>query len=305
MNILIIGASGFVANSLIRRLSKQKEMRVLAVSRNIETVFNEFKNLENLSVQKFNFVHDNPAELNFSPEVVINLSSVQPSSNKVQWQDFLEGNIDTVSSIVNYAKNEDIKKIIHFSTSSVYAPSQSPINDQTVPQPNTYYGLSKLTGENLLRISKLRNEFTSDACVLRFPSIYGDLHQAGIIHTYFSLASRNKDIELFYEGKSIRNIIFVEDVIDIVLTLLNSNSIQDFEIYNLGSKNELTTYEISKFIIEELDSLSNLIPLKSPEISKQDVIIDVERFSRNYNYEPNLIEESLTRYIKSKDRNPI
>ena len=300
MNILIIGASGFVANCLIKRLSNRKDLRILAVSRNIGHVAEEFNDSENVFFQKFDFLNDDPSKFDFSSDVVINLMSQQPSSDQISWQNYIEGNVKTVSSLLDTIKIQNVGKIIQFSTSSVYSSSQSPINDLTEPQPDNYYGLSKFMGESLLKISKSRNEFISDTCILRFPSIYGDIHHAGLVHTFYSLARSNQDIELFNEGKSIRNIIYIEDVIDIVELLINKDLINDFEVFNLGSKNHLSTYEIAKIVVDELNSSSKLIPIKSSSSTSQDVIINVEKFSKCYNYEPQDIERSLKRYIKSK-----
>ena len=143
MNILIIGASGFVANCLIKRLSNRKDLRILAVSRNIGHVAEEFNDSENVFFQKFDFLNDDPSKFDFSSDVVINLMSQQPSSDQISWQNYIEGNVKTVSSLLDTIKIQNVGKIIQFSTSSVYSSSQSPINDLTEPQPDNYYGLSK------------------------------------------------------------------------------------------------------------------------------------------------------------------
>lgn len=300
MKVLIIGASGFVGNSLLKRFKGNENLEVLAVSRNIERVSKEFKGSKNISFLKFDFCTNNHSELHFSPNIIINLSSTQPYSNQMTWDDFLDGNVSTINSLVDYAKSKKIEKIIHLSTSSVFSPNQSPIEEDTTPSPDNYYGLSKLLGENLLRISRLRSEFESSVVVLRFPSIYGELHHAGLIHTYFTLASENRDIDLFFEGKNLRNIIFIDDVVDILEILLANKDTESFGAYNLGSKNHLTTYEIASLIIKELDSSSKLIPVKSKDSINQNVIIDVESFSKRYNYQAKRIEDSLKKYIKSK-----
>ena len=82
--------------------------------------------------------------------------------------------------------------------------------------------------------------------------------------------------------------------------MINKDLINDFEVFNLGSKNHLSTYEIAKIVVDELNSSSKLIPIKSSSSTSQDVIINVEKFSKCYNYEPQDIERSLKRYIKSK-----
>ncbi len=303
MYILVIGASGFVGNSLLRRLNGFENIEVKAVSRDIKKVSGDFKDSKNISFQKFDLCNDNFSKLDFSPNIIINLSSTQPSSDNLAWGDFLEGNVSSVSSLVDYARSKKIEKIIHLSTSSVFSPSQSPINKDTLPSPDNYYGLSKLLGENLLRISRLRNEFDTSIVVLRFPSIYGDLHHAGLVHTYYTLAKEDQNIELFFEGKSLRNIIFIDDVIDILEIFINAKDTKAYSAYNLGSRNHLTTYEIASSIKKELNSKSKLIPLKSKDSENQNVIIQVENFAKRYNYEAKLIEDSLKLYIKSKNSN--
>ena len=93
--------------------------------------------------------------------------------------------------------NKDIDRLIYISTTTVNL-----VNG--VPNPNNYYGLSKALGERFIKINK--NHFTQCA-IIRFPSVMGVNHHAGIIHDLRVWIEDEKNIDLYDLGKKYRNII--------------------------------------------------------------------------------------------------
>ena len=92
---------------------------------------------------------------------------------------------------------------------------------------------------------------------LRFPAIYGKNHLGGIVHTLKEEAINNKKIELYGEGKYLRNILYVQDAVDAIVLALESN-IQGYSLFNIGAKSSLSVLEIAQELIKLLDSESKI-----------------------------------------------
>ena len=95
------------------------------------------------------------------------------------------------------------------------------IDEDSYTLPKNYYGLTKLIGENLLKNFRLFNLNIKQFTVIRFPSVFGKKHKGGIIDILFNLANKNKNILLFNNGLTIRNIIYIDNVM-VVLLVLNT-----------------------------------------------------------------------------------
>ena len=66
-------------------------------------------------------------------------------------------------------EQSSVKKVIYLSSISVYGSSDSLIDESVEPNPNSFYGISKLEGEN--QIIPLQN--TRDVYILRSGNVYG------------------------------------------------------------------------------------------------------------------------------------
>ena len=130
-----------------------------------------------------------------------------------------------------------------------------------MPQPKNFYGLSKVLAENFLRISN--NNF-DQVSIIRFPSVIGFNHQAGIVHDFRTWAENHEDIELFDLGETYRNVIHVDDAVNSIMKVIETQTKQlaRFEIFNAGSLNSITMYELAKLIITLTDSNSRIIKKK-------------------------------------------
>lgn len=72
------------------------------------------------------------------------------------------------ASVVDAIDESDVSKVIYMSSMTIYGSNNDLINEQTVPEPLTYYGVSKLKGEkHFLRLNKLQ------PYILRLGNVYG------------------------------------------------------------------------------------------------------------------------------------
>ena len=152
MNIAITGADGFIGSHLVEKLSKKHN--VLAI-----TYYNSFSNLgwlEN-SNAKFKVLSGDVNDPFFLEkafkgiDVVFNLAALIaiPYSYRAPYSYFFTNAIGTLN-VLNAAKINRVKKVIHTSTSEVYGNAkQFPITEEALTMGNSPYSASKIAADQI------------------------------------------------------------------------------------------------------------------------------------------------------------
>jgi nucleoside-diphosphate-sugar epimerase len=147
MKILITGSNGYIGNHLTSRLLKKKEVKVVGINRSKSTCTN--KNFTNI---KFDICNDKWTSLiHNNIDVVIYLAQSD------QYRNFPEGansmisvNAQGVLQTAQWAMNNNVKKFIYASTGNVYKSKKTLIHENYICEPASFYGVSKLCGENII-----------------------------------------------------------------------------------------------------------------------------------------------------------
>jgi len=276
--ILVTGATGFVGTTLVEKLLEAGN-EIIPIGRNIKS-------------WNTSFIRDNLLELDFTIDNLPDLdeidcacllASVQPYSSN-EWDRYYEVNS---KQILHFLDN-NIKRIIYISTTSI-----NQVNG--IPQPKNFYGLSKILAENLLRISK--NNF-DQVSIIRFPSVIGFNHQAGIAYDMRTWAENHKDIELFDFGKTYRNLIHVDDAVNAIMRIIkiSAKKLDRFEIFDVGSSNSMTMYKLAQLIITLTNSNSKIIKSKKASVG-EDVFVDNSKAMTLLGFVPKSVEESIAKYL--------
>lgn len=155
IRILITGANSFVGTNVERWLLSYPEVFEVDT---IDTLNNVWKNAD---FSKYDVVFHVAGIAHVNPK-----PSLAPLYYKV--------NRDLTIEIAKWSKSNGVKQFIFMSSKIVYHANKSlksdVVNINTIPNPNDFYGDSKLQAENGLR--DLASE-TFKVCILRPPMIYG------------------------------------------------------------------------------------------------------------------------------------
>jgi len=124
-----------------------------------------------------------------------------------------------------------------------------------IPTPEDYptkpispYGVSKLSSEEYLYYySKVHN---IKGTILRYSNVYGPRQgvsgEGGVVSVFVKRVLNGGEMEIYGDGKQIRDFVFVSDVANAnALALLKTD---DFSVYNVGSGIETSVNELHKTI---------------------------------------------------------
>ena len=122
---------------------------------------------------------------------------------------YYEINRDLAVEVAKKAKKENVKQFIFLSSMSVYGLDVGVITKETLPNPKTNYGKSKLQAEK--QIAELSdNSFR--VCVLRPPMVYGD----GCKGNYQSVVNLVKKFPVFPRVNNQRSLIHIDNLVSFV-----------------------------------------------------------------------------------------
>jgi nucleoside-diphosphate-sugar epimerase len=299
---LVTGATGFLGSELIRSLL-EAGYSVIAVGRQSRGFLEEFC----FSNANFHFIQCDLVDLQAYDlesdhiDGVFHLASQQPSSGDLGYQDFYRGNVGVLLNVLDIAKIKSSEFFVYSSTSTIFGKpfSNKLLKESDIPNPSSYYGLTKYFGEKLLEIELKKHGIKG--IVIRFPSIFGQNHLGGLVHTYFELAKKNKDIDVFSNGKRYRNLVYVKDAVRMLLRIPGKvKHFSKFEIFNCGSSNSLTMLQIAELIKAGVNSKSTVLPINKYPVIDRDLWIDTSKAQKLLDFCPLSIEEGLVRYLAEK-----
>ena len=164
MNYIIFGGSGFIGTHLIKLLKQEcikdgdkiydldivmpgEEGVVPGVVEKIEGV--EYVRLDVRKEIEFDF---QPT----SNDIIFNLAAVHRTPGHQDYA-YFETNILGAENVTAFAEKHNIKKILFTSSIAPYGAAEELKTEETIPTPNTPYGISKLTAEKIHMIWQAKN----------------------------------------------------------------------------------------------------------------------------------------------------
>ncbi len=244
--ILVTGGAGFIGSHVTDKLvelghevivldniSTGKRENVNARARLVEKDIRD--NLEELFArEKFDYVYHFAAQIN-----------VRKALADPQYDAGI--NIMGGLNIIDLAAKHQVKKFIFASTGgALYAPNEPlPWTEETFREPQSPYGLAKLTIENYLRI--YRSIFGLSFVALRFSNVYGPRQnpkgEAGVIAIFSQKALAGESLPVFGDGTQTRDYIYVKDIVDAAIRAMHLDG-----SYNVSTQVETSVNELISFM---------------------------------------------------------
>lgn len=154
---------------------------------------------------------------------------------------FFQVNRDLAVEAAKKAKEDGAGQFVLMSSMSVYGKTTGTITKQTVPQPSSAYGQSKLEAEEALRA--MENESFAFACI-RAPMIYGK----GCLGNYRKLEQLALKLPVFPNVRNQRSMLYIDNLCEFVRLLIDRNASGIFFPQN---KEYVCTSDLAMLIAKE------------------------------------------------------
>ena len=236
MKIFITGATGFIGSKLCEYLGNRNEIYGLIRKHKYEP-----ENIKPVQgdLNKSSYFKDIPQDT----ECIIYLAqSLKYRNFPSGSNDMLEVNVVAPLKLMQWAVENKMKRFIYASTANVYGNAISPFTEETIPEPNSFYGETKFTAEKLLR-------YYSDYInldILRIFTVYGPNQKNMLVPNLIKLVEEGQTVHLASGVGPSLSPIYIEDIVKIIeiLAFKQDYQKQKLRIVNVCSDQVMTLSQI-------------------------------------------------------------
>lgn len=231
--VAILGAGGFLGTNLARTLvGKVDELRCFGRS----PVFPEALRAVNWTDGELD--GQEVRKLVSGCDTVIHLaSSSTPATADRSIASDAKCNVIATLKLIDQCVDLGVRRFVFISSGgTVYGiPTQVPTPEDSPTNPITAYGVAKLTIEKYLAVYQRQRGL--DYRVLRVANPYGPYQTArkgqGIIAAAIAAVLQNMPLEIWGDGRVVRDYVFVADVVDAIIKVIRHEG--PSRVFNIGS----------------------------------------------------------------------
>ncbi len=258
MKFLVTGGAGFIGSNIVEELLKRGySVRVLdnfstGKRENLKDFAKDIELIEG-DIRSFHIVQKAVKDI----DVVLHqaaLPSVPRSINDPITSN--EVNVVGTLNILDAAKENNVKRIVYASSSSVYGDNpELPKHEGMMPNPLSPYAVSKLAGEKYCQVfSRL---YGIETVILRYFNVFGprqdpNSEYSAVIPKFIKLISNNQQPTIFGDGTQSRDFTYVANVVEANI-LAATKEVQSGIVMNCACNGQI---ELNA-LVHELNGLLN------------------------------------------------
>jgi UDP-glucose 4-epimerase len=268
---LVIGGGGFIGYHVVKALLATGLYKIVVLGRSIKP---KYKLPDEVDYIQFIEGTSSIFEVvNLGFDCIIDLAHASsPSTEFVNPLEDMQKNLPISVNLIEACRNVGVNKLIICSSAAVYGKAEYlPIDEIHPTNPLSPYGITKLSIEKFaLMYHKLYN---LRVAIVRPGNPYGPNYSSGIAQGFIGISMKailnKKRINIFGENGMVRDYIYVSDLADGILNVLEFGSMG--EVYNISSgiglNNRDVVHTIRNTIKNELREISvEILPTRSFDI---------------------------------------
>ena len=299
--VLITGGGGFIGANFARRFSelgykvyivKQSTniWRLIEIKRQIKIYYIDLRDYNRLE----SFI------LKIRPKIVLHFATYGAYPQKQQdAKKIIDTNLTGTINLVNACKKIKFDCFINTGSSSEYGIKNKSMKETDLLEPNNLYGITKAAAT--MYCQYMSKKYDLPIVTLRLFSVYGYFEEKErLIPTIIKSCLENKKLKLS-SANSVRDFIFIEDVIDAYLKAINNIQKIQGEILNIGTGQQTEIAQVVELAKEITQSKvkPEYNQIKSVQIEPKSWVADISKAKKSLNWKPKFsLEEGLNRDIE-------
>ncbi len=292
-SILLLGGGGFLGRALAQKLVRHGWI-VHIVSRSwIETYE------DNIIVHHGDMGDPSLLEkvLPQCPIVIHLASATTPSTSVSKPLLEIDTNIIPTLKFLDIFRHYDNERLIFVSSGgTLYGnPETIPVNENQPLCPLSYYGAGKMAIEAFLQA--FVNDSKKAVTILRPSNLYGPgqslRHGFGFIRTLLEHFRMDTEMEIWGDGKIVRDFLYIEDMLKSIKNLIDSAPHR--AIYNVGSEKGYSLNAVIQTAEKVCRKPLKVKFLSARQVDVQKVILDCHKIREKTGWQP---ERSLEEGIR-------
>ena len=300
MRVLVTGGAGFIGSNVVRLLlEKGHNVKVLD---NLSTGY--FKNIKNLDLEFIRgdirddkVVQKATSQVDAVFHLAAHIGNVKSLQNPIEDSEI---NVLGTLKILDAAKRNGIKKIIHSSSAGIFGELQyMPIDEKHPLEPDSFYGVSKLTGEkHALCYGKI---YGMIVVCLRYFNAYGINQRydayGNVIPIFSNRLLNDEPLIIYGDGEQTRDFVNAKDIAE--LNLLAAEKATESGVFNVGSGEAITINYLASLMLEVA---GKKVPIEYAPPRKGEVRhcrADISAIQKTFGYKPDSnIKKELIEYYE-------
>ena len=251
MKVLVTGGAGFIGSHIVDHL--------LAAGNEV-VVLDDLStgSLQNLNPEatfiKMNILDDGLMQV-FERErfdSVCHLAAQTSVSHSVEHPEFdAQVNVAGTLKVLEGCRRTGVSRIIFASSAAVYGDVVTlPVPENSLPRPTSFYGLSKLTGEQYIQM--YQTLYGLPYVILRYANVYGerqgDRGEGGVVSIFTRCLQQGEVLTVFGDGSQTCDFIYVGDVAAANVQAICSRETN--RILNISTQTENSVNQLIKLLAE-------------------------------------------------------
>jgi UDP-glucose 4-epimerase len=164
-------------------------------------------------------------------------------------------NVIGSTTLINEAVKHEIECFVFTSSIAVYGPEQTPMTEDTVPQPEDPYGIAKFAVELDLRAS--RRMFGLNHVIFRPHNVYGEYQNIGdryrnVVGIFMNQLMQGEPLTVFGDGNQTRAFSYIGDVAPYIAASVDVPEAYN-EAFNIGADQPYTVNDLAQAVMRAME----------------------------------------------------
>lgn len=298
MNILLLGAAGFIGTNLALALCKDPNNQITLVDVKREYFHPVLQDTPSIRMVESSLGMDADfVSLVQGQDVVYHLvSTTVPTTSNQQVAAELSANVVMSAKLLDACVACGVKKVVFLSSGgTVYGKeTHCPLHEDTPTNPISSYGVQKITIEKLLYLYHYMHGL--DYRVIRLANPYGPYQRPngvlGAVTTFTYKALKNEPITVYGDGSVVRDFIYIDDAIRGILQIVKGETAH--KTFNLGSGHGTSIRGVLEHIQKALQLPMDIVYLPGRKVDVPTNYLDISRYEQIFGaLDPISLEEGI------------
>lgn len=307
MNILILGAAGFIGTNLTIKMAENRENQIMVADKS-ESYFS--------AINKFGFTNvkiiESSLDLNMDFSVLANqdvvyhlVSTNVPTTSNQHISNDIQANVLFSSNLFDACVKHRVKKVVFISSGgTVYGKEvKCPLPEDTPTNPISSYGVQKIMIEKLLYLYNYM--YGLDYRIIRLANPYGPYQRPngvlGAVTTFTYKALKNEVLRVYGDGSVVRDFIYIDDAIRGIQNIVEGES--KHRVFNLGCGYGTSIKELVETVRKVVEKNTEVVYEEGRDVDVPVNFLDISRYEKYYGkLNPISLEQGIKKTVEFMKR---